>query len=282
MKFAPGSRWAPARSIAYQRFEAKGLEPFLIYSSAPAKVTNNAPADSYGVGYRLGYIGNLSYVTLGVSYQSRIKMSEFENYSGLLAEQGGFDIPSSWTVGIRRSPIQGVDLAVDVQHINYSEVNSIGNPMLPNLQAARLGDDQGAGFGWKDMTVVKVGMQMHRAAPSLFVRGGYSYGDHPIPTSEMLFNILGSGGRRTAHRGRPHEGGRPGRRAPRGHDPRAVAQRERPESARSGRPPADQAVDEPVGLRSGLLHKVVSGGQQGQRPAAPPHYFPPIGLNLYE
>jgi long-chain fatty acid transport protein len=35
-------------------------------------------------------------------------------------------------------------------------------------------------------------VQMH-IAPSLMVRAGYSYGDQPVPESEMLFNILSPG-----------------------------------------------------------------------------------------
>jgi long-chain fatty acid transport protein len=188
--FAGGSQSLGASAvIAYQRFEARGLERFSAFSNAPSKVSNNGPADSYGVGVRLGYIANLSYVTIGAAYQSRIRMGRFENYSGLLAEQGGYDIPSNWVTGFSVRPVNGLDVAVDVQHVKYSEVKSVANPFLPNLQAARLGDTEGAGFGWKDQTTVKVGAQMH-LTPSLFVRGGYSYGDQPIPESEMLLNIL--------------------------------------------------------------------------------------------
>jgi long-chain fatty acid transport protein len=188
--FAGGSQSLGASAvIAYQRFEAKGLERFETYSDEPGKVTNNGPADSYGVGVRVGYIANLSYVTIGAAYQSRIRMSKFQNYSGLLAEQGGYDIPSNWVTGFSVRPVNGLDIAVDVQRVKYSEVKSMGNPMLPNLQPASLGDTEGAGFGWKDQTTVKIGAQMH-LTPGLFVRGGYSHGDQPIPESEMVFNIL--------------------------------------------------------------------------------------------
>jgi long-chain fatty acid transport protein len=192
-KFAGGSQAVGVSAVvAYQRFDAKGLEAFSMFSSAPAKVTNNAPANSYGAGARVGYLSHLSYFTVGASYQSHIQMSKFENFSGLFAEQGGFDIPSTWVTGFAVRPFQGLDIAVDVQRVNYSEVKSIANPMLPNLQTARLGDTEGAGFGWKDITTVKIGVQMH-VAPSLMVRGGFSYGDQPVQQSEMLFNILAPG-----------------------------------------------------------------------------------------
>jgi long-chain fatty acid transport protein len=179
--------------LGYQWFEAKGLQAFSMFSSAPAKLTNNGSSDSLGAGVRIGYLGQLSpFMSVGASYQSRVSMGKFDEYAGLYAEQGGFDIPSNWTVGVGIKPSAGTDIAVDVQRINYSEVKSIGNPMLPNLQTALLGTDNGAGFGWRDMTTVKVGVQF-RAAQRTTLRAGYSYGQQPVPESEVMFNILAPG-----------------------------------------------------------------------------------------
>jgi long-chain fatty acid transport protein len=179
--------------VGYQWFEAKGLQAFTAFSSSPSNVTNNDSADSYGVGVRVGYLGQLApFMTVGASYQSRVRMSKMDKYAGLFAEQGDFDIPSNWVVGVGLKPSAGMDIAFDVQRVNYSETKSIGNPMLPNLQAARLGDEGGAGFGWRDMTTVKMGVQ-YRAASRTIVRAGYSYGRQPIPESEVMFNILAPG-----------------------------------------------------------------------------------------
>ena len=76
--------------------------------------------------------------------------------------------------------------------MRYSEIQSVGNPMLPNLMKAMLGADGGAGFGWQDMTVVKFGVEQN-AAKGFTWRAGYAYGQQPIPSSEMLFNILAPG-----------------------------------------------------------------------------------------
>ena len=81
---------------------------------------------------------------------------------------------------------------MDYQDIYYSDVKSINNPLLPNLQTARLGDDGGAGFGWQDMSVWKFGLQ-YDPENAWAWRFGYSFGDQPIPESEMLFNILAPG-----------------------------------------------------------------------------------------
>jgi long-chain fatty acid transport protein len=57
---------------------------------------------------------------------------------------------------------------------------------------ARLGDNNGAGFGWKDISVWKLGAA-YAVTPALTVRGGYSSNSQPIPSSEVLFNILAPG-----------------------------------------------------------------------------------------
>jgi long-chain fatty acid transport protein len=119
-------------------------------------------------------------------------MGTLDGYSGLFAEKGGFDIPSNWVVGVAIKPTPKLAVALDVQGIRYSEVKSIGNPMLPNLMTAALGTDNGAGFGWNDMTTVKAGVQ-YIGSSGWTMRGGYSYGKQPVPESEVLFNILAPG-----------------------------------------------------------------------------------------
>jgi len=52
-----------------------------------------------------------------------------------------------------------------------------------------LGASKGAGFGWDDMTIVKLGFQW-AGSPGWTWRVGYSKTDQPIPSSEVLFNIL--------------------------------------------------------------------------------------------
>jgi long-chain fatty acid transport protein len=178
--------------LAYQMFKAEGLQAFSAFSSDSVNLTNNKTSSSIGGGARVGYMGKWSdYFSVGAAYQTRVYMSKFKDYQGLYAERGDFDIPSNYTAGIGIHPTEDVDLAFDVQRINYSEVKSVGNPMLPNLMQAALGNNGGAGFGWKDMTVFKGGVQVRASEWTL--RGGYSYGKQPIGTDDVLFNILAPG-----------------------------------------------------------------------------------------
>lgn len=185
--------------LAYQTFEANGLDQFSQMSTAPTKLTDNGSSTSLGFGYKVGYIGEFSeMVSVGASYQFKTLMGEFDEYAGLFAEQGDFDVPATWTAGVALSPNDDLTIVADVQQILYSGVASISNPMIqfdPNTGAPTnlLGADNGAGFGWQDMTVIKIGAQ-YQLNEGMAVRVGFSTGGQPIPdgaaSRDLLFNIL--------------------------------------------------------------------------------------------
>jgi len=71
-------------------------------------------------------------------------------------------------------------LAADVQRILYGDVPAVANP-LSNLFLGRpLGSSGGPGFGWRDITVVKVGASYAPSSEWTF-RGGYSYSSSRYP-----------------------------------------------------------------------------------------------------
>ena len=191
-KLTPTQTIGASLNLAYQRFEAKGLQGFAGASTSPANLTNNGHDNSYGAGLHLGWIGQINdVVSLGATYQSRTYMSKFDKYKGLFAEQGDFDIPSSYGVGIALKATPQLTIAADVQRINYSDVASVGNVSLPNL-ANGLGSDNGAGFGWRDVTTTKLGAS-YAYSDALTVRAGYNHSTKPIRSSDTLFNILAPG-----------------------------------------------------------------------------------------
>jgi len=191
-KLTPSQTVGASLNIAYQRFEATGLQGFAGMSTSPANLTNRGHDNSYGAGLHLGWIGQINEaVTLGATYQSRTYMSKFDKYKGLFAEQGGFDIPSTYGVGIAVKATPAITLAADVQRINYSEVASVGNASQPNPTNG-LGADNGAGFGWHDVTTVKLGAS-YAYSDNLTLRAGYNHADQPIRSSDTFFNILAPG-----------------------------------------------------------------------------------------
>lgn len=179
--------------LAYQYFEAKGLMAFGAFSSNPAAVSGNGTDSGFGYGFKIGYLGQLTdNFSIGFTYQSKVWMSEFDDYSGLFAEQGDFDIPSSWTAGFAWEVADDFTVMADVKQIMFGDVKSIGNPMLPNLMTSQLGADDGAGFGWDNIMVYKLGFN-YAGVDTWEFRAGLSIGDNPIQSSEVMFNILAPG-----------------------------------------------------------------------------------------
>jgi len=133
----------------YQTFEAKGLSQFAGFSSNPSKLTNNGKDSATGFGFKLGAQGEIHPgVVLAGSYQSKMSMSKFEDYSGLFAEQGDFDIPATWTVGLAWDTSSRSTLVFDIQTIYYSEVASVGNHVSPLLTGGCIpGPTGGTGAG---------------------------------------------------------------------------------------------------------------------------------------
>lgn len=196
------SSWGASLIAVYQTFEAKGLGVFAGNSLDSSNLSNNGKDTSTGFGAKFGWQGEVTKgLTLAASYQTEMAMSEFDKYSGLFAEGGDFDIPSTWTLGLAWNTSPKSTLTFDVQQINYSDIAAISNPIgslldgscvtnpQPATGAGCLGGSNGAGFGWEDMTIYKLGYQWDSSTDWTW-RVGISQGDQPIPNGETLFNIL--------------------------------------------------------------------------------------------
>jgi len=195
MKFAPTQSFGISPLLAYQRFRATGLQAFdnapgfPPLTSSPGSVTNNGYANSTGVGLRLGYYARLGAFSAGAAFATKTKMGKFDKYKGLFAGQGSFDIPEHYGVGIGFDPAPGWNLRLDGERIKYSGVASVGNP---SSNQAPLGADNGPGFGWKDVSVLRLGVQW-TATPAMTLRAGYNHCDNPVQASDVTFNILAPG-----------------------------------------------------------------------------------------
>lgn len=193
-KVTPTQSVGISLNLAYQHFKARGLQNFAnpMFSGSPDNVTGKGYDHSYGAGIHLGWQGQVSdNVTLGAHYKSKTYMTKFDKYKGLFANQGDFDIPSSYGAGISVKATPKLTIAADVERINYSDVDSVGNS-LANFFTAQLGSNNGAGFGWKDSTVYKLGV-IYAATDNLTLRAGYNHINQPIPSSQTLFNIIAPG-----------------------------------------------------------------------------------------
>jgi len=157
-KLTPTQSVGVTLNLAYQRFTAKGLENFANPASqSPNDVTNKGFDQSYGAGLHFGWLGQFGdYVSIGASYQTKTYTSKFDKYKGLFAEQGNFDIPATFGAGIAVKATPILTIAGDIQRIQYGDVNSISNS-IANFASNQLGSNDGPGFGWKDVTVYKLG-----------------------------------------------------------------------------------------------------------------------------
>ena len=198
-RFLPEHSIGVAPLFAYQRFRAEGVQAFAGLSTSPGDVTNRGYDSSTGWGVRVGYYGQLTpQFAVGATYQSKISMGNFDKYKGLFAESGGFDIPSNWGVGVAVRPMPQWMIALDYVRINYSNAKSVNNPSNLILQCAGgdasacLGGSNGAGFGWQDVNVIKVGVQ-YDLNPQWTLRAGYNHSDNPIQPQDVTFNILAPG-----------------------------------------------------------------------------------------
>jgi long-chain fatty acid transport protein len=193
--------------VAYQRFKAYGLQPFAAISSDPANLTNKGYDDAWGLGARIGYYGELTpSFAVGVGYSTKIDMSEFDKYKGLFAEQGDFDIPENFSVGVAFKATPKFTIAADYQRIYYNKVKSVGNPSnQPNCNpmvnfptGPGVGPDclgasgSSIGFGWQNVDAFKIGVE-YQWSSALVLRAGYNKSDNPIEARDVTINILAPG-----------------------------------------------------------------------------------------
>jgi long-chain fatty acid transport protein len=185
--------------FAIQSFEARGLQPFRAASFHPDKVTNNGRDWSYGIGVHVGWYGEVTdQLAAGISYRSKMWMTELDEYKGLFADEGAFDIPGMFNLGVAYKVKPNLTIAFDYQHIFYEEVGAVANSNDKDLSPCFtqgpkpqfcLGGQDGLGFGWDSMDVFKLGLRYDHNEKLSFM-GGVSYNTDFASGRQALFNIL--------------------------------------------------------------------------------------------
>ena len=181
-KITPNHSIGISPLIGYQRFRAEGLQAF--------GINNPGYDDAFGYGVRVGYMGKITpNFTIGAAYASRMNFDKFDKYKALFAEQGDFDIPENYNVGVAFKPMPEFTLALDYQRINYGDVKSIAN--ASNLTGLP-GASNAAGFGWSSINVWKLGAE-YAYNQHWTLRAGYNHSDNPIQSRDVSLNILAPG-----------------------------------------------------------------------------------------
>jgi len=185
--------------IAYQRFEARGLNHFgaFVADGNPDRLSDNGIDNATGLGWKFGYLTKLTpNLSFGASYATRVKMERVTKYEDLLAQKGRFDVPPTGTLGLAFKPSAKSVIGFEVQKIWYSQVAAISNPFGNLLEGTHdgdpsklLGGENGPGMGWNDVTAYKLGYQWE-ASRKMTYRTGVTYGKQPVKNSEMLFSLI--------------------------------------------------------------------------------------------
>lgn len=173
--------------VALQTLEVKGLSALPLASSDPGNLTNRNTDLSWGGGLRAGIEWSLTpSLRFGLAGSTPIWMSRFEDYRGLLADGGSFDIPATAQVGVAYDVSPTLTVMLDYKRIWYSGTAALANSSSsPGL----LGAADGPGFGWRDIDIAKLGVE-YRISDSLTLRAGYSYNTSPIKSADVTTNIL--------------------------------------------------------------------------------------------
>lgn len=168
-------------------------------------LTDNRQDYSYGGGVQVGLLAKdvIGTTDFGFSYRTKMYMDEFDDYSDLFPEDGDFDVPPTLWAGIAIELTKKLTFVADYQKIWYEDVEAISND-VQNLYSCPtamlggtdfdscLGGNDGGGFGWDDIDIIKLGLQW-QTHPDVTVRFGYSHSDNPIDDDQVLFNILAPG-----------------------------------------------------------------------------------------
>lgn len=188
----PDHVFGAALNLAWQRFSAEGLGPFADASSSSGNVTNRGTDTASGIGVRLGWIGQITpSLRLGATWSSKIS-GRFDEYKGLFAENGSFDIPANYGAGLSWQAARDWTVGLDYQVIEYSGVDAVANPLSRLFEGQALGSARGPGFGWKDVRVLKLGL-IHQLNADWTLRAGLSHASQPVPGQQTFLNILAPG-----------------------------------------------------------------------------------------
>jgi long-chain fatty acid transport protein len=135
-----------------------------------------------GYGFKLGVVSEVSPgVKLGAMYQSEISMGEMDKHCEYIfaplkqAASCKLNMPTMLGAGINVAIDDRTKVVADVLQVNWSSVDVFGN--------------KDYGFGWKDQTIFKIGVE-RKYGTDMAYRVGFNHGDSPIPNDSVGDNFL--------------------------------------------------------------------------------------------
>jgi long-chain fatty acid transport protein len=162
-------------------------------SVAPGSVTNRNWDTGNGVGFRVGYMGNvLPRVILGASYTTKISMTPMTRYKGIVTDGGKLDIPAILAAGVTYRYSDRTNIGFEWQKIFYRDLPLWHNSFKKYVVAGGTelaGARNGPGFGWNNLDVYKAGIDFAYNQTWTF-RSGWTLSRPPYPNTELDVNVL--------------------------------------------------------------------------------------------
>lgn len=188
-------------SVNYQieRIKVNGIQnfdhpvlppPFPPGSVAPGHVTNRGYNYSTGWGVTVGYLGEIfDGFRFGATYQPETCMTRLNKYKGFLANKGRLNIPRKIGAGISYDVLPCVVVAFDVEHIQWSKIRALHNPLIQDGTIFPIGSKKGPGFGFRNQWYYRVGVEW-KINPCWTVRAGFRHANTPIRKTQTAVNLL--------------------------------------------------------------------------------------------
>lgn len=151
-------------------------------SRDPSAFSNRGTDNQWGAGVRLGWVGRVCpFLSLGLTYQSKIWMSFFRRYRGLIPAGGDARLPSQFGIGMAFHPISRVVIAADIVKVFWRQSRFFHN----ETHHSSFGSDSGPGLGWNDQLLIKIGCAW-QIIPNITLRVGFNHGNAPVPRGNPL------------------------------------------------------------------------------------------------
>lgn len=146
-------------------------------------VTNNGWDTAYGVALRLGWLWDINEkVTFGLSGQTTTYMTRFDKYKGSLSPHGQVNLPPRIDMGVSYKWTPETIMAFEIGQIANKAIRTWAGPFYSSDH--KWGESDGAGLGWENQTVYKLGLSHDFSKRGYDVVGriGYNYAKAPIPS----------------------------------------------------------------------------------------------------
>lgn len=178
--------------LAQQQFATLGFGYSEVPALAAAAVTptsvvpNAFTETSVGSGVRVQMHERLGGdLGLFAGYQSKIDMQAFQNYRGVYADPGDFDVPAIASAGLEWTPLARHRLGFNVQRVMYSDTAAFTSASLPRRFLSVLGDRDTSYFEWQDLTVYGLDWT-YLATPRDAFTLRYATQTQPLPNDAAL------------------------------------------------------------------------------------------------